>query len=255
MTDTFFIRGIWLAVLWQSTAWLLVGLAASFLLRRNPARAHATLVVTLVGLMLTPLAHSTVAFLGMGLLEPVESRPHRNSSPVQSTVAHEDDAVLTALETTDASVAIDDSNSMLAQSVIDAPTPVAMSRAAMLPRLAQLPWGVWTVLSLILGTRILVATMKARGLVARQGVVTDPRLVKCLDQAATCLGLGGVPLLGSAEIHSPLIWCWGRRPTVLVPSHAGKCVDGVDWVGIFRHELAHWKRGDHLTELLARIAA
>ncbi len=47
------------------------------------------------------------------------------------------------------------------------------------------------------------------------------------------------------------IWCWGRRPLILLPETAGE--SPVDWVGVFCHELAHWVRRDHVASVIAEL--
>ena len=50
------IEAVLWSALWQSTAWLIAGLLASTLLSRRPARAHAVLLLCILGAALTPLA-------------------------------------------------------------------------------------------------------------------------------------------------------------------------------------------------------
>ncbi|MHC4362288.1 MAG: DUF1573 domain-containing protein, partial [Planctomycetota bacterium] len=59
----------------------------------------------------------------------------------------------------------------------------------------------------------------------------------------------------SQGVRSPVIWCWGPRPVLLVPSTAAEADKRLDWASILCHELAHWKRRDHIAGLLAELAA
>jgi hypothetical protein len=54
------------------------------------------------------------------------------------------------------------------------------------------------------------------------------------------------------QVRSPVIWCWGSRPVLLVPDHE-EAGDIVDWPSVVCHDLAHWKRRDHLTALFAQF--
>jgi hypothetical protein len=62
-----------------------------------------------------------------------------------------------------------------------------------------------------------------------------------------------VQVLAGQTVSSPVIWCWSRRPALLVPPDAEQFEDGVDWVGMFCHELAHWSRLDHISGLFAEL--
>ena len=52
-----------------------------------------------------------------------------------------------------------------------------------------------------------------------------------------------------------MAWGWGRAPVVLIPDEAAGRADGVDWVSVFVHELAHLGRRDHLAALFADVVA
>jgi Leucine-rich repeat (LRR) protein len=63
-----------------------------------------------------------------------------------------------------------------------------------------------------------------------------------------------VEVCSSQGVRSPVIWCWRRKPVLLVPDAAGRSDNGVGWTGVLCHELAHWKRLDHISGLLAELA-
>jgi hypothetical protein len=105
-----------------------------------------------------------------------------------------------------------------------------------------------------LAARLLLSFQRGRGLLARSHPVPEGRLHDALCEAAARLGLPAVPrLVASGEIRSPMVWCWGRRPVLLLPASALEGADAVDWVSIFCHELAHWKRRDHWSSLAGEI--
>jgi hypothetical protein len=58
-------------------------------------------------------------------------------------------------------------------------------------------------------------------------------------------------VFSSPGVRSPVIWCWGRSLVLLVPSAAGH--SEMDWTGVLCHELAHHKRRDHISGLLAEL--
>ena len=54
------------------------------------------------------------------------------------------------------------------------------------------------------------------------------------------------------HVDCPAIWCWGRRPVIVLPE-AAKPATTVDWAGVLCHELAHWLRRDHWSSLLGEL--
>ena len=56
---------------------------------------------------------------------------------------------------------------------------------------------------------------------------------------------------GSKDVCSPMIWCWSRPPVLLVQEDLD---DRIDWVDVICHELAHWRRWDHVSGLIAEVA-
>jgi len=54
-------------------------------------------------------------------------------------------------------------------------------------------------------------------------------------------------------IRTPSIWCWRRHSVLLVPNLIGSHLDSSSWEGIFGHELAHFKRRDHISGLLSEL--
>ena len=82
--------------------------------------------------------------------------------------------------------------------------------------------------------------------------VDDPSILRGADAARERLGLKVAPrLLASAGVACPIIWCWGRRPILIVPRTNR---NAVDWPAVLTHELAHWKRRDHLAQVIGEVA-
>jgi TRAP-type C4-dicarboxylate transport system substrate-binding protein len=119
-------------------------------------------------------------------------------------------------------------------------------------------WGVfllcaWTAATIALLTRLAVTFLYGAHLVRRAHRQACEPMQKIADTAATRFGvLHGLQVRASDRIQSPVVWCWARPSILLVP---GGCQDGqTDWAGVLAHELAHCKRRDHLTGLLAELA-
>ncbi len=67
-------------------------------------------------------------------------------------------------------------------------------------------------------------------------------------------GGGPLPVLfATPEVRCPAIWCWGLRPSLLIPEAAGER-DGELWRSVFEHELAHVRRRDNVWTLFAEFA-
>ena len=82
--------------------------------------------------------------------------------------------------------------------------------------------------------------------------VTGKAMMQAMGAACTRLELRVQPdLLASSDVTCPAIWCWGRRPAIMLPKVEVEA--SVDWFGVFCHELAHWRRRDHVWILLAEV--
>ncbi len=70
------------------------------------------------------------------------------------------------------------------------------------------------------------------------------------------MGITDIPiqLHESDQLRCPVICCWARPPRLIVPSDliTERSID--QWTPVLCHELAHWKRRDHWTSLVAEIA-
>lgn len=251
-----------LSILFLSTAWLIVGLVVSSLLARQQAKAHVVLVAALIGLMVTPVAQCTVAYFGCGLVRCTASSPPVSASAEKGTQVAVDfnqpDSTLLNRAITDPPAVgpggVDPSSAAI-QRAPDSGANVSL-RVAVTPfsrrNLLILFTVAWGLTSSYLIIRVIVASIAARSLVAQGRPVYHTELSDCLQSAANSLQIKDCCKIAAAPIHSPIVWCWGAAPLVLVPFDA--TFNGTDWIGIFRHELAHWKRKDHITGLLALIA-
>jgi beta-lactamase regulating signal transducer with metallopeptidase domain len=241
MISEVFVQHPWLWPLaWQSTICLAAGLAGSILLRRRPARAHQLLLLSLIAAMLIPTLSHTVRQNQWGLF--VAER----------------------------TVAIRETQPFIAPPDLATATPTPMSNAAAEPsRPTAIPgmpvpaggsfqWGsalplLWLAVTSALLLRLIARLLLGLRLVRRSEAVESGLIAEALDAAKAKLGIeGDVLVRGSNHAQSPVIWCWGRPPVLLVPG--GSCDDTrLDWSSIVCHELAHWRRRDHISGLLAEL--
>ena len=126
------------------------------------------------------------------------------------------------------------------------------ARHGQLPDWKHVILGVWAGGVLLVLTRRLIGAMRVRSLRDESTQLVDERVQELAADAAETLGVRAFDLRQSARCRVPLTWgTW--RPVVMLPIAAR------DWpasrlLAALRHELAHVRRRDHLTRLLAQIA-
>lgn len=231
----------WLGpAVWQSTAALTAGLVGSHVLRRRPARAHQVLLLALIAAIAVPLLSYTVRQNQWGLFEATPTIIVANAAP-----SFEETNAQPAPET-----AVDAAAETFPVPMQVTPTP---SRRGLTLDWARVAVGLWiaagAALLLRLGFRFLLAFDLAR----RSEAVSGGRFDDVLRATRLRIGIkADVIVRSDRRVCSPVIWCWGKRPVLLVP-HGASDGDGLDWPSIVCHELAHWKRHDHVTGLLAEL--
>jgi beta-lactamase regulating signal transducer with metallopeptidase domain len=115
-------------------------------------------------------------------------------------------------------------------------------------------WSGSLLTSLALFARLLWQFALGRRLVQQAHPVEADGIRNALEKARARMGIrGSVQLLCSRDVCSPLIWCWRQVPALLVHKQTSDGLPRCDWVGIFCHELAHWRRLDHLTGLFGEL--
>jgi len=140
----------------------------------------------------------------------------------------------------------------------DAPTPIETPPETARPTAARFDWTraivpAWLAISSVLLLRLTVQFLLGRRLARRSEAVDDAQLLHLLEVAKSRLGFRAeVRIRASARVRSPIIWCWGRRAVLLVPSEFRSSA-GLDWPSILCHELAHAARRDHVSRLLAEL--
>jgi beta-lactamase regulating signal transducer with metallopeptidase domain/protocatechuate 3,4-dioxygenase beta subunit len=226
--------------LWQSTIFLVVGLLGSFLFRRQSARAHRVLFLAMMASVIVPAASILVKHYELGLFvaEPAVIQP-----PTEGRAKYEVTGIISNEATEQSTTTINE----------DLHTVTAVSEAAKFPWRSAMLYA-WITASLILTARLLVTFVLGVRLLRRAVPLDCGKIEEAIDKAKTKLGISkDVMIYVSAKICSPVIWCWRRTPVLLVPSAAGRLDNGVDWAGVLCHELAHYKRRDHVAGLLAEL--
>ncbi len=240
MIPEILVEGLWPLLIVQATLCIAVGLTASFLLRRSAAKAHQVLLIALVAAVFTPGVYVVVRHFQLGVLA---SESTSVSYEIMEPVALPDAAVPSAPATEVAS---------------EPACGVAIREGT---AVTPLPWGSiclagWIALTTILMGRLALRFTLGLRLLTVARPLDNERLQRVLESAATRLGISRpIRIRCTERIKSPIIWCWERQPVLLVHARAATHPDGVDWAGIFCHELAHLKRRDHLSGLFAEILA
>ena len=112
----------------------------------------------------------------------------------------------------------------------------------------------WALLSGLAVTRFVSSFVRGLRLIGGSVPPQDSGLNPAISQAVTRLGLAVRPELRSSPwVHCPSVWCWGRQPILLVPARVSDEDTTIDWVAIFCHELAHWRRRDHIASLAGEL--
>ena len=231
----------WLWTLaWQSTICLAAGLAGSILLRRRPARAHQLLLLSLIAAILIPALSHAVKQNQWGLFVAERTVAIREAQPF---IVPPDLATAAPTPMSDAAAE---------------PTRPTGSPRTPAPVDAGFQWDIalpvlWLAVTSALLLRLIVRLLLGLRLVRRSEPVESRLIAEALDAAKAKLGIEGTVIIRTSEhACSPVIWCWGRRPVLLVPRDS--CNDArLDWPSILCHELAHWRRRDHIAGAFAEL--
>jgi len=240
---------LWLLLLLQGTACVGLGLAGSYALRRRAARTHQILLIGVVASLVMPALYVSVQHFELGILTskaPVTSEPQEFVAtaplsdvappiPVAAAVEHKPLVVEATAP------------------VVPASPPVEETTAVRVPWSMVLLVG-WIVVSVLLLGRLLLRFLLGLRLLAGTEPVEAPSLLEALENARARFGLStALEIRRSAQVRSPIIWCWRKPPVLLVQRDIAKASETSDLAGVFCHELAHWKRLDHLSGLFAEL--
>ncbi|WP_165251751.1 carboxypeptidase regulatory-like domain-containing protein [Paludisphaera soli] len=239
---------------WQASAFLALGLAASFALRGRPARGHQALLLAMLAAVAAPTLTQAGRRLGWGLWNattPTAVRSTAARSPVEPGPGPMPAA---SPEPRWVGAPVPPSRTAPTLALASAnDAPVARVSAWSFPwRTAFLT--AWAVVSGLLGVRLAASFWRGWSLARGATVVEDDSRRAGLEAAARGLRLHVNPAVGrSPAVRCPAVWCWGRRPLLLLPEGQGSEPVAIDWVAVFRHELAHWRRRDHLSSLASEL--
>jgi len=238
----------WSNPLLQSTVCIAVGLIASLPLRRRSARAHQVLLLAMIASVAVPAMSMIVRHYKLGIFvdKPAVIKSHLAEIPIVPLMTEYEISALPAIPNAYSPPAIE------SEYVVPA---VAVSNVvkAKLSLSAILIWS-WMIVSTILAARLFMTFILGIRMLRRAFPLHCEKLDKALLIAKGELGIGKpVEVLAGSTVSSPVIWCWSRRAALLVPEDAEQFEDGVDWVGMFCHELAHCSRLDHISGLFAEL--
>ena len=248
--------------LWQSTLFLSLGLVASLALRHRPARAHRLVLLAMLAALVTPVLSQVARLGGWGLLTYQVGHTSAGLNDATKSVVDERplEIVRAALPSPARPFNVDPSAEAAGPREAGPPaTATDLIQPDGHPRgLSSIAWrmlalGAWLIVMGLAAARLIVSWFLGRMVVNRARRLDDETLAAAAASAASRLGMNFVPeLRASPQVRCPAIWCWGRRPAILLPEVV-RGAEPVDWVGIFCHELAHWVRRDHLAGLAAEL--
>jgi beta-lactamase regulating signal transducer with metallopeptidase domain len=191
---------------------------AAALLARQPARAHAAVLLALTGAAIVTVLGALARCAGVGLLAG-----HTRSLDVADLAAR-----------------------LAGGEGVPVPAGGLTAEGALT--------AAWLAASAAALARLGASALRARRLLAGARPVVDAGIGAVARRAAARLKLRGAPgLVESGAVTCPVIWCWGRTPRVVLPAGpAGAPPGGL--YGVLCHEMAHLKRRDHWTHLAAQLA-
>ncbi len=242
----------------QSTLILVAAWIADWLLAGRSARGHFAMTVAIAACFVAPVATLGARRLGLGLFavpgppsvqatEPgaAGKRPIQPRGELRST-PHLDRA---------------SSRESFDRAVI--PPPELKPGVRSVGTGPSLKSGLLIAWALASGVGLLrlVGSFVAGGrLVARSRPLLEPGLwatvAGAIDQ---CRLLGPPEVRVSPEVPCPVIWCWGRRPTLVLPRSLERPptnpapLSQPVLAAVVGHELAHWERRDHWATLLGEL--
>jgi len=247
MTQLFSQTDIVTNCLVYGTICLGVGLISAWLFRGSAARAHQVLLLAMVAAVIVPVMSTLVSHYEIGILS-VDSAPVEVGEVASTIMA--DLVVPGPVEFGEPElhygyVAVERDYSESAISVVVPPAPSLAWRSILL--------GLWFAASAMLLIRLAITFVLGRGLL-KNAVPVCGAIRQSAETAAEKLAVEkAIVVLVSEKIVGCVIWCWTRRPALLIPRSAEVEGKDTDWVALFSHELAHLQRLDHVSGLFAEL--
>lgn len=230
-----------------STICLAAGLVAARLFRRSAARAHQALLLAMAAALIVPVTSTLVGRYELGVL--TAKMPPNPPSAAESTIMAEL-ATPIATELSTAEFQYEPAPAELY-------CPPAVSTAA--PTARVIPWraillGLWLATSVGLAVRLIVTFILGSRLLKKASAPSCVIIEQAAVSAAEKLAVEKpVVVLVSDKVAGCVIWCWAKRPALLVARSAEARNNNTDWAALFSHELAHLKRLDHVSGLFAEL--
>ncbi len=224
---------------------LSVGLVAAVLLRRSAARAHQVLLLAMVAALIVPVTSTLVRHYEIGILTA-------KASPAQ--IGGGGSTIMADL-VVPATVEFAEPEFQYGYAAIEHSEPAI---SVVVPAAPSFAWrsillGLWFAASAMLLIRLVITFVLGRGLL-KNAVPVCGAIRQSAETAAEKLAVDKpIVVLVSEKIAGCVIWCWTRRPALLIPRSAEVEGKDTDWVALFSHELAHLKRLDHVSGLFAEL--
>lgn len=231
--------------------------------RATAATRHLLWCVALGGLLALPLLSSALNVWKVQVLpvvvlpvtEASDEAPSRGIDAVSpSRVQLRNDRV--------ESLGLDNVNSsgtVVAPAVLDPASnvPPIQKRVTALQRsLASLHWTTWMLMMWLIGVllilaRLLIGMIGAKWIAHQATFFLDDAWISLMNNLSAELGMRRrVRLLRSQRVAMPVTWGY-LRPVVLLPAEADEWPTERRRI-VLLHELAHVKRGDYITQILAQ---
>jgi beta-lactamase regulating signal transducer with metallopeptidase domain/Flp pilus assembly protein TadD len=231
------------AFLVKATLILVVVLAAHLTLKRSSAATrHLVLTLAMCGLFALPLLALSMPAWQLEVLPQAVAKPIAASTPV----AVEDEWVAGGVSSSSPAVS--------SPSPVDHRPEVSAVAPAWRIDPSRALYGAWALGAALVLARLLVGLLRMRGIVHSGNELTDPALLRILDECREALNLKARPrLVASARVEVPLVMGW-LRPVLVVPTEFTAWDD--DRVrAVLLHELGHLKRNDWPVLVLGRVVA
>ncbi|MEX2111619.1 MAG: M56 family metallopeptidase [Pirellulales bacterium] len=113
----------------------------------------------------------------------------------------------------------------------------------------------WLALSVLLVWRLLRGVIAGNRVLHSAAPCDEAAVLAALAAARDRLGMSHVhvDVYQSSAVRCPMIWCWTANPRLLLPLDSARDWTVAMWTPVLCHELAHWKRRDHWSALVAEL--
>jgi beta-lactamase regulating signal transducer with metallopeptidase domain/Leucine-rich repeat (LRR) protein len=229
--------------LWQSTIFITAGLIGSFILRHRSARAHQVLLLAVIAAVIVPVFSKLFKHYKLGLL---------TAEPTVIQSETEDRTITSNIEKTGI-IPLENIDNIPNAAENDLASTVTTLENTKFSQYIVVLYG-WLGASLILAFRLAMTFMFGVRLINRTKPLECEGIEQAIHLAKAKLQINKDIMVYSSDlVRSPVIWCWSSRPTLLLPIAAGQPDNTINWSGVICHELAHWKRRDHISGLSAEL--